>query len=321
MYKISICIPTYNRANYLIECLDSVLKAIIGFENQVEIVVSDNASEDNTEMLMQDYCLDYPFIKYYKNEINIGAEGNFFLAIERSSGKYCLLLGDDDKITSDAIEQIINILNQYCNLSILILNYAMYDKIFDIELNSSFHKILTDKYYGDKNLVMSDFGPSLSFISSVVFEREAIKKINIKNYNYFKEYGFSFLYMIYDYLSQKQSCFYLSKPLILQRSDNSSVDIKKFFFHGLPKVFDYLKDYGYSVNVLTESKERIFEIYLKYHILDMKLKKLQIDDEIRDLTFTVLTKNSNKLIAFLLFYLPNDFFIVLRKIKRKIRNK
>ena len=55
-YELSICIPTYNRAEYLKEALDSIIKQINDTNrDKVEICISDNASEDNTKELIENY--------------------------------------------------------------------------------------------------------------------------------------------------------------------------------------------------------------------------------------------------------------------------
>ena len=51
--KITICIPTYNRLNYLNQLLDSIIKQ--SDENYIQIAISDNASIDKTEDLVNEY--------------------------------------------------------------------------------------------------------------------------------------------------------------------------------------------------------------------------------------------------------------------------
>ena len=73
---LSICIPTYNREKYLQECLESIIHQE-GFNTEdIEIVISDNASQDNTTQLVETYKAKYPNIKYFRNVENIGAIRN-----------------------------------------------------------------------------------------------------------------------------------------------------------------------------------------------------------------------------------------------------
>lgn len=90
---VSIIIPTYNRANYLVESIESVLKQT--YEN-IEIIVSDNASTDNTFEVMQKYK-DNKKIKYFRNKKNIGMVSNWKKALyEYANGEYAMILSDDD---------------------------------------------------------------------------------------------------------------------------------------------------------------------------------------------------------------------------------
>jgi glycosyltransferase involved in cell wall biosynthesis len=73
---LSICIPTYNREKYLQECLESIVHQE-GFNiNDIEIVISDNASQDGTTKLVESFKQKYPNIQYFRNAENIGAIRN-----------------------------------------------------------------------------------------------------------------------------------------------------------------------------------------------------------------------------------------------------
>lgn len=97
---LSICIPTFNRADFLRDCLNSIVEQFSDVDvlNQVEIVISDNYSSDNTEDVVKKFQEKYKNIKYFKNESNLGFDRNLLNVIEKSSGVYCLTLGDDDAL-------------------------------------------------------------------------------------------------------------------------------------------------------------------------------------------------------------------------------
>jgi glycosyltransferase involved in cell wall biosynthesis len=94
---ISIGIPTYNRANsYLKHALRSAVNQT--YQN-IEIIVSDNCSTDNTESVVQEF--NDPRIRYYRQNENRGPLNNCNFCLEQSRGKYFLLLLDDDLIDDD----------------------------------------------------------------------------------------------------------------------------------------------------------------------------------------------------------------------------
>lgn len=89
---LSICIPTYNRA----ESLNAVLMRYVEnpeFDEQVELVISDNASTDSTMEICQKYTSLYPNIKYFRNKENIH-DKNFSRVLNCAKGLYLKLLND-----------------------------------------------------------------------------------------------------------------------------------------------------------------------------------------------------------------------------------
>jgi glycosyltransferase involved in cell wall biosynthesis len=96
----SIGISTYNRADgYLREALESAVRQRYA---NLEIIVSDNASTDDTEGVVHGF--GDPRIRYHKQPRNLGANGNFNFCLEQARGDYFLLLHDDDLIDDDFIE-------------------------------------------------------------------------------------------------------------------------------------------------------------------------------------------------------------------------
>ena len=97
---ISIGIPTYNRADgYLRQALES---AVSQTYQDIEIIVSDNCSSDQTESVVKGF--QDSRIVYVKHSQNIGAIRNYNYCLEQAQGEYFLLLHDDDLIDADFLE-------------------------------------------------------------------------------------------------------------------------------------------------------------------------------------------------------------------------
>ena len=95
---VSICIPTYNRASMLREAVTSALAQ--DYAN-LEVVVSDNASTDDTSKVVNEF--NDPRIKYFRNSVNIGVFQNFSKAAYKyARGKYAMLLADDDYLIDNS---------------------------------------------------------------------------------------------------------------------------------------------------------------------------------------------------------------------------
>lgn len=101
---LSICIPTYNRAGFLGELLDSI---IVQAPEEVEIVISDNASTDGTEAMVRKYMRRFPRIVYRCAPENAGPDRNYLKAVELANGEYCWLMGSDDLVADGAIAKLL----------------------------------------------------------------------------------------------------------------------------------------------------------------------------------------------------------------------
>jgi glycosyltransferase involved in cell wall biosynthesis len=99
---VSVITPTYNRAEYLKEALASAVKQT--YKN-IEIIVSDNCSTDNTEEIVSSFA--DPRIKYWKQPQNMGMFPNQIHAFKMARGKYIASLHDDDVWNEDFLEKLV----------------------------------------------------------------------------------------------------------------------------------------------------------------------------------------------------------------------
>jgi glycosyltransferase involved in cell wall biosynthesis len=113
---ITIAIPTYNRAaSYLRETLDSALGQ--SYQN-LEILVSDNCSTDNTEEMVRSYR--DPRIRYIRQQSNIGMLKNENFCVQAARGKYFQLLCDDDMIDADFVEVCIDAAGRKADVGVIL---------------------------------------------------------------------------------------------------------------------------------------------------------------------------------------------------------
>jgi glycosyltransferase involved in cell wall biosynthesis len=97
---VTIAIPTYNRANsYLPQALRSACGQTY---SNLDIVVADNCSSDDTEAIVRDFADSR--VRYFRHPVNIGAHANFKFCLEQGRGDYFLLLQDDNLIDEDFID-------------------------------------------------------------------------------------------------------------------------------------------------------------------------------------------------------------------------
>jgi glycosyltransferase involved in cell wall biosynthesis len=85
--------------------------------NQVEIVISDNASKDNTEELVKKYQKDFSNIRYFRNLRNLGYDRNVNNVITKATGDFCWTLSDDEFIKKDTLKFVLNIIKNNLDIS------------------------------------------------------------------------------------------------------------------------------------------------------------------------------------------------------------
>lgn len=103
---LSICIPTYNRSQYLKKTIDSIICQEEFKSENVEIVISDNCSTDDTEIVCKKYTEQYENIKYFKNQENV-RDRNFPLVLSKGSGVLLKLCNDTLIFNKDALNDLL----------------------------------------------------------------------------------------------------------------------------------------------------------------------------------------------------------------------
>jgi len=181
---LSICIPTYNRDYLIQECLNRLCP--IAFKYNIQIHISDNASQDETENVIKYFMKQYDNIFYYRQVENI-FDKNFEFILRQPKTKYRWLFGDNVVISEDMLIALIDDLNK-----------NEFD-IFVIGCKNRTEK-LTEKIYTSKNDLLSDIGWHITLISCLIYNSIVIDKIDIKHYynSHFLQTAIIFEYCAYN---------------------------------------------------------------------------------------------------------------------------
>jgi O-antigen biosynthesis alpha-1,3-abequosyltransferase len=123
--KLSICIPTYNRAPYLPTALESFATQITG-RDDIEIVVSDNASTDETREVVRSFEQRLPHLRYFRCDENVNFDRNFLKVVELATGEYCWVFGDDDAVRPGAVQAVMDALAE--GHDVYLTNAILYDE-------------------------------------------------------------------------------------------------------------------------------------------------------------------------------------------------
>ena len=109
---LTIAIPTYNRARFLARLLACLRRELPGYDDRVNVVISDNASTDDTAAVIGDFVTTSPHVRVLKQKTNCGMDGNFRACVEAVDGSYFWMLGDDDLPVPGAIAAILDVLER-----------------------------------------------------------------------------------------------------------------------------------------------------------------------------------------------------------------
>ena len=179
---LSIAIPTYNRRKKLQQLIESIHYNLANSKvaKDIELIISDNNSTDSTDLMLKDFSeleRSYKFT-YHWNIKNLGCDENFGIVIEKSSGKFAWLLGDDDQIEPHSIDFLHNTLSNNQEIGFCFLNYYERFAKDPQESNTSFIA-QSDEYIKVSNFEnfhkQAMFGYSM--ISSCVYKKSLFSKI------------------------------------------------------------------------------------------------------------------------------------------------
>ena len=117
---LSICIPTYNRSEVLKESLMQLLK----YEgDDIEVVISDNCSPDNTEEVVRGAADKR--VRYYRNNYNNGGY-NLISVLQHAQGKWAMLVSDEDSVYIENLKKIVALLKKNESCGMVCASYYLY---------------------------------------------------------------------------------------------------------------------------------------------------------------------------------------------------
>ncbi|MEO3384920.1 glycosyltransferase family 2 protein [Mesorhizobium sp. CAU 1741] len=130
--KLSICIPTFNRATFLAKAL-SYFTEVYKISLTYEIVISDNASSDNTREVVENYIGRGLPIRYFRREENLGYEPNLASAFRHARGEYNIYLADDDILVMDGFIEAIRYMDQNPDVVACYAPWYLYNERLNVD--------------------------------------------------------------------------------------------------------------------------------------------------------------------------------------------
>jgi len=114
--KVSILVPVFNGEDSIKNCILSIINQT--YEN-IEIIISDNCSTDNTQEILEEFIKKDKRIQYIRQKQNIGGWENFFFLLKKANSSFINFLGHDDRLDSDYIEKSLEKISVDENIAII----------------------------------------------------------------------------------------------------------------------------------------------------------------------------------------------------------
>lgn len=176
---ISIAIPTYNRSRRLEDTLTRLSAHPEIFEDWVEIVVSDNASTDNTPDIVTAFTeRTGKTVRFCRNASNVGIDGNIHAVAWLATGRYLLLMSDDDLLLPGALTRLRQLVEMVPDLLFCFVNGGSFTGTYDPKVTLPTMVPLTHPLVTrDPNELLTTIGVWSTFISSFFVERKAWQNV------------------------------------------------------------------------------------------------------------------------------------------------
>lgn len=278
-YKISVIIPVYNVENYIKECLDSVINQSLGIEN-IEVIVVNDCTLDNSMSIVNDYAKKYPSIKIIEQEKNQGLGPTRNLGLKHVTSDYVTFLDSDDYISENAYENCLNLFSTNENTDLVIYKYELFNpdgaippkdihqKIYEkdhiitnlndvpeiIFATASWNKIYSKKLFPYLNFPSILYEDNITSVETLINSNKIIVTTDSTYYYRYEEDGSSITQLI----SKKNNedlirCILL----ILKVKDNCSEYEDLIYFLALKFTYDDIF-WLLNINFTFEDRKEIF---------------------------------------------------------------
>jgi len=311
MKLVSILIPVYNREKFIEETINSALNQTY---SNIEIIVVDNKSTDNSWQILEKMSKIDKRIKIFQNDSNIGPIKNWMKCIKKSSGIYGKILWSDDLISPIFLEKTVPYLDEK-NVGFVFSKAKIFEE--NIEEGISVFKIgktsiYDSEFFIENSLIGEKFPVSPG---CALFRTKDLKKnllINIPNKigSDFKNHAIGNDLLIFLITASQYPKFaFINENLSFFRSHEDSItkftdSVKLKMLYNISKAF-FVENFYYKLYILKK-----FNAYLLYDIIKFRKNSLNINSFEQFYFNTLSTKHINY--TYFSFYIIKKGIIFIR---------
>ncbi len=178
MTKVSVCIPTYNRSDYLQYSVNSVLNQTY---TDFELIICDDGSTDDTPDVVKGFADSR--IRYVRHPRNIGRSNNMRSGFDEARGEYFIKFDDDDALTPEFLAKTVDILDNQPEVDFVCTSHWVIDA--NNQRDESATKENEAKWGKDKltegiipDLITQTFELQSLQVGSTLFRYSALKEVD-----------------------------------------------------------------------------------------------------------------------------------------------
>ncbi|WP_081620311.1 glycosyltransferase family 2 protein [Ancylobacter sp. FA202] len=268
---ISICVPTYNRAKLLSELLDSILDQ----ENvdDVEIVISDDASTDDTMSIADSYLFRFKHYKFIAQPINLGMDGNFLAVVAAATSPYIWLMGDDDRLEPGSIRRLLDAIELWPDAVGFTLGVIDYDVTMSTAIG--LRATPTTQLMTGSRAVFSSIADLLGFMSALVVKRDLwIRELNDPKISSINNYYIQVI-ILGRIIGENGQWGVIQPPCVGFRAGNDQLQARYGWLERLKidaKAYDQIAQILFADSPQTRNimRRRIFDTHIMARIMNAK---------------------------------------------------
>lgn len=173
---LSICIPTYNRADTLEMCLFALVPQVQEARGLIEVFITDNASADNTSEIISKYGPQFPIFWHHTQVQNLGPDLNIAECFRQAKGQYVWIFSDDDLILPGGLSNVLSVLQEKEPFGVLSLHPTFYpNELANAVIKNEFFRYEERR---DPVAFMAERHIWFSFISGTITNKDLVTDIS-----------------------------------------------------------------------------------------------------------------------------------------------
>lgn len=263
---LTIAIPTWNRCAFLDLTLRQLHREMASIDGaRVEVLVSDNASTDETPVVIDKAQAAGLTIRMIRNPENIGSDANIAQCFNLASGDYVLILGDDDLLVDGCLAWLLSLLETRRHGVVSVRAYG-----FDNDFRGEFPgNSGATTCFSDASAFLGAVNSRMTLISSNIVQKALVPDIDANSYcggNLVQ------VHLVLEIALRAKSNLYVNAyKIACKRNNSGGYDFAKVFVREFGDILDRYQAKGLSAAAIRHIDTRMMIGYLPFYLLRHRL--------------------------------------------------